>query len=376
MLPTGGLNLELIDREDGLGPVIDSWRSLATARGNAFVTPEWYLAALRTLHAGSAPAVVVARDRDGKVRGLLPFVDARTRMGRRWASFPGTRYGDIYHPVAAREDEEPIAAAAAPLLAERFGGRCRLELGRVDADAGWWRELARAWPAQLSAVPHPAEALPYIELNGSSWEEYLAGRSRQFRNQVGRKMRWLRRDHEVRIRQSGSGEEALGDVGTLFALHDARWTGRDVVSSIADPKAREFHRRFVTEAQRRGWLRLYLLEVDSAPVAGWYGWRVGDRFSYYQAGFDPAWGRYSVGFLLLAETVRGAISEGAAEYDLLLGDEPFKSRFATGKRLGRSVLLAPRLSRPRLRASARAWVARRRAARGENSGGGPEASAS
>src|SRR6478672_4041902 len=63
MLPTGGLNLELIDREDGLGPVIDSWRSLAAARGNAFVTPEWYLAALRTLHAGSAPAAVVARDR-------------------------------------------------------------------------------------------------------------------------------------------------------------------------------------------------------------------------------------------------------------------------------------------------------------------------
>ena len=371
MLPTGGLNLELIDREDALAPVIDSWRSLAAARGNAFVTPEWYLAALRTLHAGSAPAVVVARDAGGAVLGLLPFVDSRTRMGRRWASFPGTRYGDIYHPVAAPEDEERLAAAAAPLLAERFGDRCRLELGRVDADAGWWRELVRAWPVHLSAVQHPVEALPYIELEGASWEEYLSGRSRQFRSQIGRKMRGLRRDHEVRVKRSGSGEEAVGDVGTLFELHDARWTGRDVGSSIVDPRAREFHRRFAVEAQRHGWLRLYLLEVDSRAVAGWYGWRVGDRFSYYQAGFDPAWGRYSVGFLLLAETVREAISEGAAEYDLLLGDEPFKARFATAKRLGRSVLLAPRLSRPRFRASARAWVARRRAVRAASSGSEP-----
>lgn len=367
MLPTGGLNLELIDREDALAPVIDSWRSIAAARGNAFVTPEWYLAALRTLHARSAPAVIVARDPGGDVIGLLPFVDTRTRMGRRWASFPGSRYGDIYHPVAAPEDEERLAAAAAPLLAERFGDRCRIELGRVDADAGWWRELARAWPVGLSAVQHPAETLPYIELNGSSWEEYLAGRSRQFRNQVGRKMRGLQRDHEVRVRQPGSDEEALGDVGTLFALHDARWTGRDVESSIMDPRAREFHRQFVIEAKRRGWLRLFLLEVDSRPVAGWYGWRLGDRFSYYQAGFDPAWGRHSVGFLLLAETVKEAISEGAAEYDLLLGDEAFKSRFATARRLGRSVLLAPRLSRPRFRASARAWAARRRASRAANS---------
>src|SRR5262249_60374560 len=118
-----------------------------------------------TLDAGSAPAVVVARDAGGTVLGLLPFVDTRTRMGRRWASFPGTRYGDIYHPVAAPEDEERLAAAAAPLLAERLGDRCRLELGRVDADAGWWRELGRAWPVRISAVQHPAEALPYIQLD-------------------------------------------------------------------------------------------------------------------------------------------------------------------------------------------------------------------
>jgi CelD/BcsL family acetyltransferase involved in cellulose biosynthesis len=123
---------------------------------------------------------------------------------------------------------------------------------------------------------------------------------------------------------------------------------------------REFHREFTREAQGRGWLRLYLLEVDAAPVAGWYGWRLGNRFSYYQAGFDPAWGRYSVGFLLLAETVREAIAEGASEYDLLLGDEPFKARFATGRRLGRSVLLAPRVSRSRLAATARAWIDRGR----------------
>ena len=88
-------------------------------------------------------------------------------------------------------------------------------------------------------------------------------------------------------------------------------------------------------------------------AAAWYGWYVGDRFSYYQAGFEPAWSRYSVGFLLLAETVREAIAEGAAEYDLLVGDEAFKARFATGERLGTSVLLAPPISRSRLAATAK-----------------------
>jgi CelD/BcsL family acetyltransferase involved in cellulose biosynthesis len=79
-------------------------------------------------------------------------------------------------------------------------------------------------------------------------------------------------------------------------------------------------------------MRLYLLEVDGAAAAARYGWRVGDRFSYFQAGFEPAWSRQR-GFLLLAETVRAAIAEGA-EHDLLVGDEAFKARFATGERLG------------------------------------------
>ena len=100
-------------------------------------------------------------------------------------------------------------------------------------------------------------------------------------------------------------------------------------------------------------MRLYVLEVDGAAAAAWYGWHVGDRFSYYQAGFEPTWSRYSVGFLLLAETVREGIAEGAGEYDLLVGDEAFKGRFATGERLGSSVLLAPPISGTRLTASAK-----------------------
>jgi CelD/BcsL family acetyltransferase involved in cellulose biosynthesis len=357
MLSTDGFKVELVDREDGLGEVADSWRRLAAQRGNAFVTPEWYSAAIETLHRGSGLAVAVVREEDGHIRGLLPMLSARSRGAPRLLSFPATRYGDLYHPVATEEDDERIAAAAAPILAQRLGRRCQLDIGRVDAGVRWWRELALAWPGRMTAVPRPAEALPYIELGERSWEDYLATRSRGFRNQVGRKMRGLRRDHEVRLRRPESEHQVLGDLDTLFELHDARWTGRHGASAIADRSAREFHRRFMVAAYRRGWVRLYLLEVDSAPVAGWYGWRVGERFSYYQAGFDPAWGRHSVGFLLLAETVREAIAEGAAEYDLLLGDEPFKARFANAERLGRSVLMAPPISRPRLEAAAKARLA-------------------
>ena len=101
------------------------------------------------------------------------------------------------------------------------------------------------------------------------------------------------------------------------------------------------------------------MEVDEVPVAALYGWLIGGRWSYYQAGFDPAWSRQSPGFLLLAGTIRGDRGRGL-EYDMLRGDEAFKRRFATPSRAVRSILLAPRGHHAHINAAAmdrlrRAW---------------------
>jgi CelD/BcsL family acetyltransferase involved in cellulose biosynthesis len=73
-------------------------------------------------------------------------------------------------------------------------------------------------------------------------------------------------------------------------------------------------------------LRLWILELDGRPAAAWHGFRVGSVTDYYQAGRDPTYERLSVGFVLLAHTIRAAIEEGVAEYRLGRGAEPFKYR--------------------------------------------------
>lgn len=74
---------------------------------------------------------------------------------------------------------------------------------------------------------------------------------------------------------------------------------------------------------------MWLLELDGRPIAAWHGFQVGTVCSYYQAGRDPSFERFSVGFLLLAHTIRSAIAEGAREYRFGRGDEAFKSRFTS-----------------------------------------------
>jgi CelD/BcsL family acetyltransferase involved in cellulose biosynthesis len=337
--PLAAARTELVTDIDEITALAPEWRALAERRGNAFLTPEWFLAWLRHCGQGWEPHVAVARTPRSTLRGVLPMVSSRTNGRRELRVCP---IGDRFQPVADEWDEEALATTVAPVVAPPGRGLRSLLLENVDAEAAWWRALAKAFPAPLATVERSEATLPFVELAGITWDEYLAGRSRQLRSQLGRKLRSLRKEHDVRFRRTQQLEEVPADLLTLFRLHDARWAQRPESSALAEPEIRTFHLEFATAAFERGWLRLYVMEVDEVPVAALYGWLIGGRWSYYQAGFDPAWSRHSPGFLLLAETIRAAIEDGATEYDMLMGDEAFKRRFATSSRTVRTILLAPR----------------------------------
>jgi CelD/BcsL family acetyltransferase involved in cellulose biosynthesis len=355
-----GGTAEVISDPERLREVEGDWRALAERRGNAFLTPEWYLAWLGSYGGDADPAVIVVRDPAGDLRGVMPM--ARDRAARpRSLRFGGANLADHLHPVTAGLDEdEDVAAGAGASLGAEISGWSAIILDNVDAGARWWRAMMAAAPLSLKAVSYRQTTLPCIQLP-ASWEAYLAGRSRNFRSQLGRKLRALEREHEVRFRRTRDAPELTGDLETFFQLHDARWDTRGG-SSSASARTRKFHADFTAAALERGWLRLWVMEVDDAPVAAWYGWRLGERYSYYLAGFEPRWSDASVGLLLLAHTVREAIEESASEYDLLLGEEAYKQRFATASRSVETVVLARSFHPMRVLAGGEAalWRAHRR----------------
>jgi CelD/BcsL family acetyltransferase involved in cellulose biosynthesis len=117
-------------------------------------------------------------------------------------------------------------------------------------------------------------------------------------------------------------------LAALFRLHEMRWRGRGGSDALGGPTVAAFHEEATALALDRGWLRLYALRLGGEPVAALYGLRYGGRFSFYQSGFDPAHSRSSVGLALLALSIQRALEEGAAEFDLLHGDEGYKSLWA------------------------------------------------
>lgn len=312
----GGELMEL--RAVSLESLEDEWVRLGTVSGNIFSTWEWASVWWRHFGQGKRALTALLRAPGGEAVAILPLY-CRFERPVKVARFIGHGAGDELGPICAPLEERGypalLASANHPevgwdaLLAEQMP----VASGRADALGG--RVLLR-------------ESSPVIDIDGRSWDEYLATRSSNFRSQVRRKERKLVREHGLTYRLSDDPDRLQDDMSTLFSLHAARWGGESS-GALAGARA-GFHRAFAAVAQERGWLRLWLAEVDGEAKAAWYGFRFGGADWYYQFGRDPAWERASIGLVLLAHTIREAAQDGQRQYRLLRGGEAYKDRFATG----------------------------------------------
>jgi CelD/BcsL family acetyltransferase involved in cellulose biosynthesis len=302
-----------VERTDELERVKDEWDALAEASRNLFATFEWASAWWRHA-AGSSESLLIGacRRSSGSLAGLIPLVVDRQR-GVGIARLVGHGPSDRLAPICGPEDREAVAKATRALLAE----------SGADLFIGAQMPGEESWSSLLGARTLERESSPAISIAGLDWEGFLAARSRNFRQQVRRHERRLAERGELRFRLSDAAR-LEPDLETLFALHEARWS--EGGSPAFTPPRQAMHREFALAAESRGWLRLWLLELDGMPLAAWYGFRYGGAEWYYQSGRLPDTDH--VGSTLLAHTVRAAIEDGIAEYRLLRGDEPYKARFA------------------------------------------------
>jgi CelD/BcsL family acetyltransferase involved in cellulose biosynthesis len=304
---------------DGLSGAREEWSALAEQAANLFATWEWADAWWRVYGKGRRLAVTGCRDADGRLVAILPLYVHR-RGPVRALRFIGNGPADQLGPICAPEHRQATAEALQRLLKERGGSWDVLLAERLAT--------AEGWTGRLGAEVVHRESSPTLHISGRSYDEYLAASSKNFREQMKRRARKLAREHDVEFRLS-DGEHLQADLDTLFRLHDERWSGSGEETSAFGEARQAFHTAFARYALDRGWLRLWVLEADGRAVACWYGFRFAQIDWYYQSGRDPDWERQSVGFVLLAHTIKEAFDGGMLEYRLLRGGEGYKDRFAS-----------------------------------------------
>jgi CelD/BcsL family acetyltransferase involved in cellulose biosynthesis len=286
--------------------------------------------------------VGVRRDVDRDVDAIVPlFVWSQRPL--RILRLLGHGHGDRLGPIC-REDDAQTAERAL---------RLALDARRHDLFIGDWVAGEREWDQTLGGRVLRTTGYPIMRFRADSWDEFLGGLSHRFRKTARNRLNRLSRDHSVSYRYADA-ETLEDDLDTAFRLHSARFGVHVGCNFCGDHEP--FQREFARIAHERGWLRLLLLELDGEPASCEYGFVFQNAYFAYQGGRDPAWERYSVGFVVELESIRRTLEEGAPEYRFLGGAETYKYRFPTeDPRLETVVVPASRRGSAAAVALAAAW---------------------
>jgi CelD/BcsL family acetyltransferase involved in cellulose biosynthesis len=308
-----GGSIELVRFED-IESRRETWTELAARSGNIFATWEWISTWLRHFGAGVEPLLVECRQ-DERPFAILPLCTVR-RGPLRFSRFIGFGVGDVLGPIC-----DPADAALA-------GEALRRATKEVGAPALLLAEnLPGGEPAQaVGGSVLQRVANPRLDFEGAGWEEFLSTRSRNVREKVRRSARKLETAHAVSYRLAEDPDGLGADFDQLIRLHRLRWGSE---GPLCQERIAAFHRDLAGELLAKGWLRLWLMELDGEAAAAWYGYRFERTESFYQGGRDPRFDRLSVGFLMLTWTIKAAFDDGLERYAFLRGDEPYKDRFAS-----------------------------------------------
>ncbi len=141
--------------------------------------------------------------------------------------------------------------------------------------------------------------------------------------------RFFVRDGGLTISNLTDGEKILPHLEEFFEQHRERWAGTPNPSLFCSEAQQRFYRRITAAAAQTGWLRFLRLEWQNRPIAFHFGFCYRGSFLWYKPSFAIDLARHSPGEVLLRQLLLIALQENAKEFDFGLGEEAFKSRFAT-----------------------------------------------
>jgi CelD/BcsL family acetyltransferase involved in cellulose biosynthesis len=141
--------------------------------------------------------------------------------------------------------------------------------------------------------------------------------------------RYFSRMGELKVTHAIRADEILGHLDDFFAQHRERWAPTPFPSLFCDPAHVRFYELLTKSASDAGWLRFTRIESQGTPVAFHYGFSYSGTFMWYKPSFAIELARHSPGEVLLRQLLFLAQKENVGTFDFGLGDEEFKSRFAT-----------------------------------------------
>jgi CelD/BcsL family acetyltransferase involved in cellulose biosynthesis len=320
------------------------WQCLLrqTPGATFFQTYDWLELYWKHFGEGQRLRVLVVTSNDEPI-GIVPLCERveRHRLGRvRVLTYPldhwGTWYGPIGPNVAAS-----LLMAMRHVRGQRGSGRPQswdlLEL-RWTSAAG--KDRGRTQRAMHAVGFRPQKAqfqlASAIDMSGT-WQEYTAGRTSKWRNNILRDIRRVESLGKVEFVRHRPVAAAEGDGDPAWPLYDAcvevaarSWQGgRSDGTTLSNQRVEAFLRDTHAAAARLGMLDMNVLSIDGRPAAFAYNYHHEGRVQGLRGGFDATVCNAGAGSVLLYKAIEDSFARGDVHYDLGIGYHGYKRGFRT-----------------------------------------------
>ena len=163
---------------------------------------------------------------------------------------------------------------------------------------------------------------PYILLPGN-WNEYLLSIDKKQRHEIRRKMRRAEEKSDLRwyfIEDEHHFDDAVNDFLGLMEKDEEKLR-------FLTPQMKGHMRAVMQWAFENKILQLSFLEIGGRRAAAYYCFNYQNKILVYNSGFDPDFGEFSPGWVLLGYLLKWANENRVSEFDFMRGNEDYKYRF-------------------------------------------------
>lgn len=317
---------------DPLRPLRDRWDALAAINRAPAMSFEHVAAWWRHLAPDTAIGRIVTLQAQGELVGVAPFY---TVPGRRHARvdcrLPGIELITRLSPLAAPGHERSLAAAASRLLHSSSPRADLIAFEGMPVDSSWPSLLRDSWPGSPRPLLYRylVHHVPTVSLDATSFEDWLAGKSSNFRSQMRRmRRRFIATGGTARM---STPDTVAADVQALMRLHAGRWSDRGHSTMVEIGDGLEAMLDSLGRAESTsGHFRLWILEVDGQPISAQLFSEMGGAVSYVNGGWDESFAQLKPAMLAILYAIEDAFARGDRCMDLGPGQQEYKLRLSDG----------------------------------------------
>ncbi len=304
----------------------DAWLALLRqVGGTPFDTPLWMgVSFMYFFRQGHLQLYTLVDEETGKLVGVFPLA-VLERNGYLWVTSPAERDVTDYVEVITGQQYRRrfLEEILTHLRGLALGRRMVLDLeGIRGTSPTLWtlKQLRESFP-QMTLQEHLLTRAPYLNLP-ASYDKFLLSLKPKVRKQVARQVRRAEKLADLRFHRFSDPaqlREHLYEFFRLFVISS------EEMRAFLTEERQAFYLEIAPLLAARGWLHLYMLEVDAEIASAALVLEYGATRYLYALAVNP-WmdSDLSPGLVLLLRIVEQAIADGIQTLDLLRGDQAYK----------------------------------------------------